>query len=279
MWICMHISVSHNPENIVITSIDNWHVFCIWYIEYLEPLLELLRIYGIETTEELFLSRSWWGTVWAVWSFHTTLPTIIEQPTAYLIKYETVIISIFMALTRLAIIGTAGRFPQLRARLTDGHMAWMCETIESYIELVLGLNPSSIILVSGGSAWADHTAIQLFNSSSKYAGLQLYLPSMFNQGNKCFGTDQSGARLNELHTYCSTSLGTNTLHEIAEALTTSAKVQVIPGFLPRNRAIASNCDHMLAFTFDSDCPRSGGTSHTWNLTTVPKTHFNLSLAE
>lgn len=186
-----------------------------------------------------------------------------------------------MAPTRLAIIGMAGRFPQLRARLTSTHMDWMCETIESYIELVLETDPSCITLVSGCSAWADHTAVQLFNSSSKYAGFQLYLPSAFDQENRQFDTaSQSGSRLNELHSYCSTSLGTNTLHEIAGALTDPlAKALVVPGFLRRNRVIANSCDHMLAFTFDPACPRGGGTAHTWNLTTVPKTHFNLSLAE
>ena len=182
---------------------------------------------------------------------------------------------------RLAIIGSACRDPAEQKRIRKEHFDWMVETVEIYISEVLETDPSNVILVSGGSAWADHVAVNLY-LTGEYAGLNLYFPSEFNHKTKTFKNTHEGRKLNELHEICTATTGYDTLHEIFLATYGKDKARVVVkrGFHPRNTLIAKGCDKLIAFTFnDSTEPKEGGTLDTWKKFTGDKFHLDLSLAE
>lgn len=180
---------------------------------------------------------------------------------------------------RLAIVGTSGRNPIDKKRLTLEHIKFVEDNVRCYIEHVLKKKNSEIILVSGGSAWIDYVAVQLF-LTKEFGGLELYLPSRFDHKQKKYINTHEGRTLNRLHQECAEITGIDVLHEMTRVITTKGvKITIKRGFLQRNTLIAKNCDHLLAFTFNPenpDLPSEGGTLHTWNKTTHPnKIHFNL----
>lgn len=182
---------------------------------------------------------------------------------------------------RLGVIGTACRDLPEQKRITKDHFDWMIDTVEIYIEQVLETTPDNIILVSGGSAWADHVAVKLY-LTGRFAGLHLYLPSEFNHKTKLYKNTHEGRRLNELHQICSATTGYDTLNEIFLATygKDKAKVTVQRGFGPRNTLIAKGSDHLIAFTFnDAEIPKEGGTMDTWKKFNGDACHFNLGLAD
>jgi hypothetical protein len=65
-----------------------------------------------------------------------------------------------MAVTSVAIIGTAGRGGNAQ-RLTPAHFTSMVNAARIIISHVLQLSPSEVQLVSGGSSYADHVAVLL----------------------------------------------------------------------------------------------------------------------
>lgn len=159
----------------------------------------------------------------------------------------------------LAIIGSSGRNPIEKLKLNAESMEWMKSNIYVYIDQIMESDPSKITLVSGGSSWADHVAVQLF-LSGEFNALELYLPAEFDLVNKCYVNTTEGSRLNYLHT-------TLTLKELSEAISNERTTTIVKtGFHQRNTLIAINCDHLLAFTFgDGDRPQIGtGTMDTWN---------------
>ena len=160
---------------------------------------------------------------------------------------------------RLAIIGSSGRNPVEKNQLNKDSMDWMKSNIYVYIEQIMDLEPNEITLVSGGSSWADHVAVQLF-LTGEFQGLELYLPAEFDTSNDCYMKTTEGSRLNYLHTV-------TTLKELSTAISNPQTTTIVKkGFLNRNTFIALNCDHLLAFTFsDGDKPQIGtGTMDTWN---------------
>ena len=100
-----------------------------------------------------------------------------------------------MSVTRVAIIGTAGR-RDAAGRLSAAHFTAMVSLARTIIERVLLLHPSQVHLVSGGSSYADHVAVALYLQSiggqdgkaasetagpdESYAGLTLHLPTAFH---------------------------------------------------------------------------------------------------
>lgn len=161
------------------------------------------------------------------------------------------------------------------------HLDWIATNIKNYIENILEKELSEIILVSGGSAWADHVAIQLF-LTKEFAGLELYLPSKFDFKQKKYVNTHEGRTLNTLHQECAEKTQINILEEIARAVTTKgAKIVIKRGFTQRNTLIAQNCDHLLAFTFNESNgePATGGTLDTWKKTKHQnRVHFDLGSA-
>ena len=152
-------------------------------------------------------------------------------------------------------------------------MEWMKDSIESFIENVIEKDTSDIILVSGGSAWSDHTVVQLFNENN-YAGLNLYLPALFDCKTSMFVNTRDGYRLNQLHGDYEEITGINSLSEFKKAIQKKQTETVsYSSFMIRNNAIASNCDYMLAFGFD-DKPQ-GGTLYTWNKCKNDKTFIQI----
>ncbi|XWV26538.1 hypothetical protein QJ857_gp0529 [Tupanvirus soda lake] len=177
---------------------------------------------------------------------------------------------------RLGIIGTAGRKPQDYDVLSAEHMEWMADNIKSYIIHVLQTTTDNIILVSGGSAWADHVAVQLYLQEN-FGGLELYLPTIFDTKNKKFANTHEGRTLNFLHSKCAEKTKCDVFHELYKVVSNpNVKVVVKRGFFPRNTLISQNCDHLIAFTFGEYAPTDGGTYDTWKKTTHNnKIHFSL----
>lgn len=167
---------------------------------------------------------------------------------------------------RLAIVGTAGRNPLDKKKLSKTHMEFMTDNVRCYIEHVLETTPNNIILVSGGSAWADHIAVQLY-LTGEFGGLELYLPSRFDPKQKKYINTHEGRTLNQLHSECKEKTGMDVFEELTRVVSRKAtKIVIQRGFLPRNTLIAKNCDHLLAFTFSPDIPVIGGTFDTWTKT-------------
>lgn len=164
----------------------------------------------------------------------------------------------------LGIIGTAGRGTDA-AQLTASHWRMMV-CIGQTVACTLGATR----LVSGGSAWADAVAVQLY-IDGHVDGLTLHLPTSFKTyttGDAAhFVATGPGARLNELHEAHSRAVGFRTLREIERAIAKGAQVQVHPaGFHARNVAVAKDCGSLLAFTFSGGPePKPGGTRETWDL--------------
>jgi hypothetical protein len=187
-------------------------------------------------------------------------------------------------MSRLAIIGTAGRHHSEYQTLSVEHMKLMANKVYDFIENVMKTATENVILVSGGSAWADHIAVQLY-LTKKFAGLELYLPSEFNPKKKIFKNTHEGRRLNFLHEQCQTKTLMPVLDELARVVMSSiksskSKVKIIVkrGFKQRNTLIACNNDFLIAFTFSStDQPIDGGTADTWQKTGHNnKFHYSLS---
>lgn len=183
---------------------------------------------------------------------------------------------------RLAIIGTSGRSPNEKKLIDPSHFEFATESVISYIRDVLGLDPFDIILVSGGSAWMDHVAINLYLGGG-FGGLNLYLPSKFDPKQKKFVNTHEGRTLNQLHEQFTNKMNLiNSFDDLTKITSRgpkhNIKIQIKRGFLQRNTLIAQNCDHLLAFTFDSDSDSiTGGTKNTWDKTYHPnKVHFNLN---
>lgn len=178
---------------------------------------------------------------------------------------------------RLAIIGTSGRSPNDLKMLTKAHMEWMVNNVKFYIREVLKISPEQIILVSGGSAWADHIAVQLY-LGKEFAGIELYLPSRFDAKHQRYINTHEGRKLNALHKQCQEKTDYPVFQELASTVSSKkCKVTIQRGFLPRNTLVARNCDYLIAFTFSkTDTPENGGTLDTWSKTKHQnKIHFSL----
>jgi|SRR5579872_589841 len=166
---------------------------------------------------------------------------------------------------RLAVIGTSGRDPKDSVRLELKHLAWMKENVITYISNVINRPTQDIILVSGGSAWADHVAVQLFREGG-FGGLELYLPSEFNTKSHIFKNTHEGRELNKIHQHCQDKTGLPIFEELTSVNSKKNGVKIViqRGFKPRNTLVARGCDHLIAFTFDLSVPTKGGTLDTWN---------------
>lgn len=163
----------------------------------------------------------------------------------------------------IAIIGTAGRDKNIQ--LTDAHWTYMTTVIFQEIK------PEDI-LVSGGAAWADHVAIWAF-LNNLCAGLILHLPAPF-EGNRFIGEyGTSGNACNYYHKKFCSQLGINSFDHIKQALahknckvTTQPVTMGYAAMANRNKLVANDCTHMIAFTFgEGDVPADGGTKITWDM--------------
>uniref|UniRef100_A0A6C0LTY4 Uncharacterized protein n=1 Tax=viral metagenome TaxID=1070528 RepID=A0A6C0LTY4_9ZZZZ len=162
----------------------------------------------------------------------------------------------------LAIVGSSGNQINDMLKLDERHIKQTINHVLDYIENTLKKETFEIILVSGGSPWIDHVAIQLF-LTDKFAGLQLYLPSKFDVKKNHYVNTHEGRKLNELHNIFSKKIDINSLFELTRAILQTKNIEIKRGFLQRNNLIAKNCDHLLVFTFEDKYPTKGDIAHTW----------------
>lgn len=195
-----------------------------------------------------------------------------------------------MGLTRVSIIGSAGRLGD-GEKMNRHLFNQMVRKTESLKTDVFGLARPDVILVSGGSAWADHVAVRLWLESVAhiddpdcYAGLRLFLPCGFdacadNTSPKFCGKD--GEVLNTLHMNFTEKMKGefDSRADIACAHALGAELNCcFPGFHNRNRQVAQS-EYVIAFTWSDDVasPKPGGSKHTWDSSAaVEKIHVPLS---
>lgn len=136
-------------------------------------------------------------------------------------------------------------------------------------------NNEPIWLVSGGSSWSDHLAVELYSECDEIHGLVLYLPAKM-EGDK-YELTHPGKELNKRHGEFSKSLyGSESaslealgnlykkfVNNVTGAKEDNKKCQIVvrPGFLQRNTPIANSSDILIAVTVDSSV--TGGTLDTW----------------
>lgn len=186
----------------------------------------------------------------------------------------------------VAIIGTAGR--DEHQPMSKDMFLKMVDAARQQIEEKWQLKPSQVRLVSGGAAWSDHIAVELF-LKHEYAQLELNLPCRWQEKSDdglgpCYVDNgqyswktNPGHMSNHYHQECSKSLGYSTLQEIQDAMDKGAMTHVYAGFHARNRKIA-RAKYMVAFSWASEpsC-LSGGTKYTWNASRALHRH-HVSLA-
>ena len=177
-------------------------------------------------------------------------------------------------MNRIAIIGTAGR--DKTKPMTLALWEWMVADALSRV-------PAGAHVVSGGAAWADHLAIELFRLG--HAGeLTLHLPAPF-RNQQFIGPHQSaGNASNYYHGLFSRAIGRNTLADIEWAAdqpmvngSFEPEAEGYAAMFARNMRVAA-CEEMLAYTFGTgDRPADGGTAHTWDRCRGQRVHVPLPI--
>lgn len=177
-------------------------------------------------------------------------------------------------MTKIAIIGTAGRD---KTKPMNIHLwNWMRRHAKTHV-------PKGAHLVSGGAAWADHLAVELFITGHA-AELTLHLPAPFRRGWFRGPSKSSSSAANYYHALFSEAAGVGSLDDIAVAMTLPGCHVTMEdthngfsGMFARNAKVAQ-ADEMFAYTFgQGDMPEDGGTRHTWDLCTGKRVHIALPL--
>lgn len=178
------------------------------------------------------------------------------------------------ATKKVAIIGSAGRNEDAK-KMSKELFEAMVTKADRMITSVFKLDKSKVILVSGGSAFADHVAIRLF-LNGQFGGLELYLPCDFKT-DSFTESSKEGVYLNKLHTSFSKVVGINSLMDVAKVKTLGARLTVSKGFHARNTEVAKS-PFLIAFTFSpGKVPKTGsGTSDTWKKCVGMRLHVSLS---
>ena len=176
----------------------------------------------------------------------------------------------------VGIIGSAGRGEDLK-RLNLEMVTKMRVIALGIINQVRGT--SSVCLVSGGAAFSDHIAVDLYFSSLTIEGdrviddLLLHLPAPFNKGEFHFLSTSffdPGKIANYYHRNVSEKLlgyenRNRSLREI-EYIVKCCRYTVSQGFKKRNALVVKDSDYLIAFTFgDGARLKDGGTAHTMGL--------------
>jgi hypothetical protein len=165
-------------------------------------------------------------------------------------------------MNKIAIIGTAGR--DKTKPMTRLLWDWMVEDATRRI-------PKGAHLVSGGAAWADHLAVELFRIEHA-AKLTLHLPAPLGiQGFN--GPSKSAATAaNYYHSLFGQVIGRNTVKDIIQSVacsecnyTTEPEAPGYGAMFARNAKVARTADELLAYTFGpGGVPADGGTKNTWD---------------
>lgn len=183
-------------------------------------------------------------------------------------------------MTTVSIVGTAGR--SFDARLTSVLYEKMLNATDTVMRSVFGLNPSEVTLVSGGAAWADHVAVDLYKQG-RVRGLHLHLPctiilvgdaGVFFDNGRPKWYENPGRSCNKYHEQFSHVTKRNSIREILDVVNRGARVQIHQGFHARNTMVAQS-NYLIAMTFGEGAPVNGGTSDTWNKFTGVRCHVDL----
>src|ERR1035437_3589530 len=166
----------------------------------------------------------------------------------------------------LAIVGTAGRKDDEK-RLTKKHFEAMCLVSEGLIEQINESNYPITHLVSGGAAWADHSAVRLF-LDKKVPHLRLFLPAAWENGSyhdngNTDAYENPGKTANYYHKLFQQRTNINGLSDIQISKAYGAElIPVLRGFYARN-ALVSKSDFILAITFGNErMVKEGGAADT-----------------
>jgi len=191
---------------------------------------------------------------------------------------------------RVAVIGTACRKADQLARMDASKYSKMVEAVKEQIVGVWGLDRKNTVLVSGGSAWADHVAVTLYLSApDAWGGLELHLPCPLDFKTRAYMQTGAGSwfrdpgrSLNLYHRQQSRKLGRSTLNDLITAQAVGALVRDdYKGFHVRNSAVAKSANYMVALTFSPSAvgepdSSSSGTRDTWNKSTAQKSHISVA---
>lgn len=178
-------------------------------------------------------------------------------------------------MTALAIIGTAGRGGLHNRMNVETFQRMVGEAVKMSRTLMLD-DDSKLVLVSGGAAWADHVAVNMFRSLPERYNLTLCGPCPWNREHKRFhdtGTRNwkanPGGTANYYHELFRQAARIDGLTQIDEChdFKTGRFTYISgDGFHERNKLVVEFADYVLAFTFgQGDEPADGGTLHTWKL--------------
>ena len=179
---------------------------------------------------------------------------------------------------KAVIIGTAGRSHResLSIKVWSNMVAKAKEMI-----------PKGAMGVSGGAAWADHVAVELY-IQGHLSQLQLHLPAPLDNISCCFmggsmgGPKSAGAAANYYHGMFSNILGRNTIQDIVEAsesigcgYTYQHHDMGLRAMFVRNAVVAkevSEGDMVLAYTWDRGELSDSGTKNTWDQIKITNKH-------
>ena len=175
---------------------------------------------------------------------------------------------------RVAIIGTCGR--DANKNLLTFNLYEKMKMI--VVKQLKSLKTKNVELISGGAAWADHLAVDIFLNQSIPCSLHLFLPTAFDIKNNRYANNSVGNTSNFYHECFSKKMKRNTLLEIGEALRKGATNTVRNGFYARNFDIAQ-ADKLIALSWSckKSEPSSGGTLHTWNLAKNKNQKYHINL--
>lgn len=176
------------------------------------------------------------------------------------------------------IIGTAGRTN--RELLTPKVWSNMVAIAKEKV-------PKNSTGVSGGAAWADHLAVELY-IIGHLSQLQLHLPAPLDNCRNYFvgGTKSAASASNYYHELFSNVIGRNTILDIVEATQTIGCGYTYQdpdiGFKAlfiRNKLVANEVkenDMVLAFTWGIDTVEDSGTKNTWDQIMIKnKVHISM----
>ena len=219
----------------------------------------IIRQKLLDTNEEQLIEGNWWGDkIWGVClktnQGQNLLGKLLMQIRAELRQPEQRII---------AVIGTAGRDKHIQ--MSPRHWDFMCSTLADE------LKPGDT-LISGGAAWADHVAVWAFGTEL-VTNLTLHLPAPFVNGEFKGDYGTSGNACNFYHEKFSRVMGFDSRDHLLQALmhntvafTTQRESSGYGAMFARNKLVAEQCTHMVAFTFgEGDVPADGGTKMTWDM--------------
>ena len=176
---------------------------------------------------------------------------------------------------KIAIIGTAGR--DKSKPMTRTLWNWMIIHATRHI-------PRESHLVSGGAAWADHLAVELFLMEHA-AKLTLHLPAPYWDGRFHGPMRSAASAANHYHWRFSKVVGYDTLSQIglvADMEHCYGSFQPTQdgyaGMFARNKKVAAEADKMFAYTFGTgDEPADGGTKNTWDQCKGERIHVPLPI--